>query len=79
MQGKNPDVEEPKTEQAKVNSTNELRATIEKLTTRNAELLDKYKRALAETENVRARGQREVQQSRLFAVQAFCKDLLDVR
>ena len=57
----------------------ELKAKMEKLTAENAELLDKYKRALAETENVRARGQREVEQSRMFAVQAFCKDLLDAR
>lgn len=56
-----------------------LREAVEKLRTDNAELLDKYKRALAETENVRARSQREIQQARLFAVQGFCKDLLDVR
>lgn len=57
----------------------ELRGTVDKLRAENAELLDKYKRALAETENVRARSQREIQQARLFAVQGFCKDLLDVR
>ncbi len=39
---------------------------------------DKYKRALAETENVRARGQRQVEEAKMFSVQAFTKDLLEV-
>lgn len=41
--------------------------------------LDKYKRALAETDNVRKRGERQVQESKQFAIQAFCKDLLEVQ
>uniref|UniRef100_A0A914R7N9 Uncharacterized protein n=1 Tax=Parascaris equorum TaxID=6256 RepID=A0A914R7N9_PAREQ len=41
-------------------------------------LSDKYTRALADTENVRRRGQKQVEDAKLFAIQGFCKDLLEV-
>ncbi|CAI4231103.1 unnamed protein product [Auanema sp. JU1783] len=39
---------------------------------------DKYQRSLAETQNVRNRGNRLVDEAKLFAIQGFCKDLLEV-
>uniref|UniRef100_A0A914Z9M5 GrpE protein homolog n=1 Tax=Panagrolaimus superbus TaxID=310955 RepID=A0A914Z9M5_9BILA len=42
------------------------------------DLNDKYRRSLAETENVRRRGQKQVEDAKVFAVQSFCKDLLEV-
>ncbi|KAI5612959.1 grpE protein-like 1, mitochondrial [Silurus asotus] len=42
------------------------------------ELTDKYKRALADTENLRQRGQKMVDDAKLFGIQGFCKDLLEV-
>ncbi|KAF8357516.1 hypothetical protein PRIPAC_92511 [Pristionchus pacificus] len=39
---------------------------------------DRYTRALAETENVRRRGTKQVEDTKVFAVQGFCKDLLEV-
>lgn len=39
---------------------------------------DKYMRALAETENVRQRMTKQVSDVRLFGIQGFCKDLLEV-
>lgn len=48
------------------------------LSERIKELDDKYKRALAETENVRQRMQRQIQDAKLFGIQGFCKDLLEV-
>lgn len=39
---------------------------------------DKLLRALAETQNVRQRGQRELDSMRQFAVQSFAKQLLEV-
>lgn len=39
---------------------------------------DKYKRSLAETENVRTRMKKQVDDAKLFGVQNFCKDLLEV-
>lgn len=41
-------------------------------------LQDKYMRALAETENVRQRMTKQVSDVRLFGIQGFCKDLLEV-
>ncbi|CAB3250898.1 unnamed protein product [Arctia plantaginis] len=42
------------------------------------ELEDKYKRALADGENVRRRMMKQVEDAKSFAIQSFCKDLLDV-
>ncbi|KAM3955794.1 LOW QUALITY PROTEIN: grpE protein homolog, mitochondrial Roe1 [Aphomia sociella] len=39
---------------------------------------DKYKRALADGENVRRRMMKQVEDAKSFAIQSFCKDLLDV-
>ncbi|VDD74760.1 unnamed protein product [Mesocestoides corti] len=42
------------------------------------EFEDKYKRALAEAENVRKRMLRQIDEAKLFGIQSFCKDLLEV-
>ncbi|KAL1230971.1 GrpE protein [Trichinella spiralis] len=42
------------------------------------ELEDKYKRSLAENENLRARMVRQLEEVKLFSLQAFCKDLLEI-
>ena len=39
---------------------------------------DKYVRALAETENVRKRMKKQVDEAKIFGIQGFCKDLLEV-
>ncbi|XP_060084612.1 grpE protein homolog 1, mitochondrial-like isoform X1 [Ylistrum balloti] len=39
---------------------------------------DKYIRALAETENVRQRMKKQVDDAKIFGIQGFCKDLLEV-
>nr|CDJ83871.1 GrpE nucleotide exchange factor domain containing protein [Haemonchus contortus] len=43
-----------------------------------SEWQDKYKRSLAETENVRNRGIKQTEEAKVFAIQGFCKDLLEV-
>uniref|UniRef100_A0A0N5C7J2 GrpE protein homolog n=1 Tax=Strongyloides papillosus TaxID=174720 RepID=A0A0N5C7J2_STREA len=43
-----------------------------------SELKDKYLRSVAETENVRKRGVRLVDDAKVYAIQGFCKDLLEV-
>ncbi|KAL7750318.1 GrpE, mitochondrial [Sorochytrium milnesiophthora] len=43
-----------------------------------AELTDHYRRALAETENVRERSRRDVDHAQQFAVQKFSKDMLNI-
>jgi len=39
---------------------------------------DKYMRSLAETENVRNRMKKQVDDAKLYGIQGFCKDLLEV-
>ncbi|XP_015174695.1 PREDICTED: grpE protein homolog, mitochondrial isoform X2 [Polistes dominula] len=39
---------------------------------------DKYKRALADGENLRVRLTKQIEDAKLFGIQGFCKDLLDV-
>lgn len=42
-------------------------------------LQDKYQRALADRENVRLRLEKQVSDAKLYGIQGFCKDLLEVR
>ncbi|XP_048399581.2 grpE protein homolog 1, mitochondrial [Stegostoma tigrinum] len=42
------------------------------------DLTDKYKRALADAENLRQRSQKLVEEAKLYGIQGFCKDLLEV-
>lgn len=42
------------------------------------DLDDKYKRALAEAENTRVRMRKQLDDAKIYAVQSFCKDLLEV-
>ncbi|KAJ8025424.1 GrpE protein-like 1, mitochondrial [Holothuria leucospilota] len=65
-----------KTEESEVEI--KLKTENEKLENQVKELTDKYKRALAETENVRVRFRKQLDDSKLYAVQGFCKDLLEV-
>jgi molecular chaperone GrpE len=39
---------------------------------------DRYKRALAETENTRIRMRKQIDDAKVYGIQNFCKDLLDV-
>ncbi|KAM8808113.1 grpE protein homolog 1, mitochondrial [Eudromia elegans] len=49
-----------------------------KLEEKLREVNDKYKRALADAENVRQRSQKLVEEAKLYGIQSFCKDLLEV-
>lgn len=44
----------------------------------NVNLTDKYKRALAESENIRFRLTKQIEDAKLFGIQGFCKDLIEV-
>ncbi|XP_060825495.1 grpE protein homolog, mitochondrial [Bombus pascuorum] len=48
------------------------------LKTHKNELEDKYKRALADGENLRTRLTRQIEDAKIFGIQGFCKDLLEV-
>ncbi|XP_034936984.1 grpE protein homolog, mitochondrial isoform X2 [Chelonus insularis] len=55
-----------------------LNKEIVTLKEKNSELDDKYKRALADGENLRVRLTKQIEDAKLFGIQGFCKDLLDV-
>lgn len=66
-------------------SEKKLRADLElinkeltELRSNKCELEDKYKRALADGENLRIRLMKQIDDAKLFGIQGFCKDLLDV-
>jgi len=66
------------TEKKITNLEADLKEQNEKFTMQLKEIDDKYKRSLAETENVRRRMQKQVDDAKLFGIQGFCKDLLEV-
>ncbi|XP_075050548.1 grpE protein homolog 1, mitochondrial [Mixophyes fleayi] len=59
-------------------SIEQLAAEKAKLEDQIKEITDKYKRALADTENLRLRSQKLVDEAKLYGIQGFCKDLLEV-
>lgn len=55
-----------------------LKKEVESLSNQTRELDDKYKRALADGENLRRRLTKQIEDAKLFGIQGFCKDLLEV-
>lgn len=45
---------------------------------KSGEMEDKYKRALADGENLRRRMNKQIEDAKIFSIQSFCKDLLEV-
>lgn len=79
--------QEEMTKQSEKNSQNlkDDQVNVENLMNENKTLLemvkdldDKYKRALAEAENTRLRSKKQLEDAKIYAIQAFCKDLLEV-
>ncbi|EEB13175.1 grpe protein, putative [Pediculus humanus corporis] len=55
-----------------------LNKELEAATNKAATFEDKYKRSLAEGENLRLRLTKQIEDAKLFGIQSFCKDLLEV-
>merc|ERR1711992_333114 len=55
-----------------------LQEKLSEVEEKNSDLLDKYRRSLADFENLRNRMNKQVADSKKFGIQGFCKDLLDV-
>src|SRR5262244_2351729 len=53
-------------------------AQVQQVQAEKAELQDKLLRALAEAQNVRRRGQQDVERERKFGIERFAKDVLSV-
>jgi len=56
----------------------DLTASIEEWKTKHDDLLDKYRRAIAESENMRKRLTKQIEDAKIFGIQSFSKDLLEV-
>ncbi|KAM9329948.1 grpE protein homolog 1, mitochondrial [Gastrophryne carolinensis] len=80
QQSNNPPIEneEDKSKSPPEDKTEQLAAEKAKLEEQIKEMTDKYKRALADTENLRQRSQKMVDEAKLYGIQGFCKDLLEV-
>lgn len=77
--------ENQSTEVAQTDLEKKLSADVQTLTEKiktlaeeNSDLLDKYKRSLADGENMRSRLTKQIQDAKIFGIQAFCKDMLEV-
>ncbi len=55
-----------------------LQKVVAELQAEKAELQDKYLRAVAESQNIRRRGQQDVEKERKFGIERFARDLLSV-
>jgi molecular chaperone GrpE len=59
-------------------SVEDLQRAVEQLQAENADLQDKYLRAVAEAQNVRRRAQQDVERERKFGIERFARDVLSV-
>ncbi|CAG2163118.1 unnamed protein product [Oppiella nova] len=60
------------------NELSRMRDENKKLIDLVAEIDDKYKRSLADAENTRIRMRKQVDDAKVYGIQSFCKDLLEV-
>jgi molecular chaperone GrpE len=74
----NPDLKGAEDPENKQEAAPDPFAVIEKLVSENAELKDRALRALAETENMRRRSEKEAADARAYGVTAFARDTLSV-
>lgn len=76
----NPQSESTQTELEKKlsNDAQVLNEKVKSLEEQNTDLLDKYRRSLADGENIRQRLNKQIQDAKVFGIQSFCKDLLEV-
>jgi molecular chaperone GrpE len=73
--------ENPAAAEQNTGGESEFKETKEKLAKCELDLADfkdKYLRAMAETENTRVRMRKEIDNVKVFGIQSFCKDLLEV-
>ena len=56
----------------------DLTSSVEEWKSKHDEILDKYRRAIAESENMRKRLTKQIEDGKIFGIQNFSKDLLEV-
>jgi len=55
-----------------------IASEVAELKSKSEDLLDKYRRSIAENDNMRKRLTKQIDDAKVFGIQSFCKDLLDV-
>lgn len=55
-----------------------LATEVADLKAKSDDLLDKYRRSIAENDNMRKRLTKQIEDAKVYGIQGFCKDLLDV-
>ena len=70
---KEPEAEEAAKEQEVSEAEQALHARIAELEEKNADTFDKYRRSLADFENLRNRMNKQVADAKIFGIQGFCK------
>lgn len=73
-----PSAQSAETDSPVKKEVDDLLKALQEMQQNRDEINDKYRRALAENENIRKRFQKQVEEAKLFGIQGFCKDLLDV-
>jgi len=56
----------------------EINKALEDMKKQRDEFSDKYKRALADSENLRMRLTKQIEDAKIYGIQSFCKDLIEV-
>ena len=72
------EIEEKESENVSMEKYAEMEELLRQSKDEAADFKDKYVRSLAESENVRRRAKKQLEDSKLYAIQSFCKDLLEV-
>merc|ERR1712045_735838 len=60
------------------NSLKELETTSAEWKSKHDDILDKYRRSIAESDNMRKRLTKQIEEAKIFGIQGFGKDLLEV-
>ena len=60
------------------NSVKELEAASVEWKSKHDDILDKYRRSIAESDNMRKRLTKQIEEAKIFGIQGFGKDLLEV-
>jgi len=56
----------------------QLQEEVAQFKAKHDDLMDKYRRSIAESDNMRKRLTKQIEDAKVFGIQSFCKDLLDV-
>ncbi len=56
----------------------QLMQQLDEMKSKHDDIMDKYRRSLAESDNMRKRLTKQIEDAKVFGIQSFCKDLMDV-